>query len=166
MKYTFRQILSRPDRDGRCRVVLDVTWENRRQKLPTGVSCLPAHFNPAARRVISIKDPASATLNAKLAGVVAKVEKAALTAEATETDFEAPRKAKKAAPVRVLPQHAQQFYELWQEENPGQGPNSARRYKQVVAHLNAYRPGWELATLTRKEYLAYVAHLSGPGPGR
>lgn len=163
MKYTFRQILSRPDKDGRCRVVLDVTWDNRREKLPTGVSCLPAHFNPEARRVVSIKDPDSARLNAKLAGVVAKVEKAALAAEVHEVEFEVPKKPAKVAPKKVLPKLAHEFYALWQEENPGQGPNSARRYKQVVAHLDAYKADWELLTVGRKEYLAYVAHLSALG---
>jgi integrase len=163
MKYTFRQVLSRPDRDGRCRVVLDVTWDNKREKLPTGVSCLPAHFNPEARRVVSIKDPDSARLNARLAGVVAKIEKAALAAEVHDADFEVPKKPKKAAVAKVLPKLAGEFYALWQEENPGQGPNSARRYKQVVAHLDAYHAEWELLTIGRKEYLAYVGHLSALG---
>jgi integrase len=163
MEYTFRQVLSRPDKEGRCRIVLDVTWEGKREKLATGVSCLPAHFNPTARRVVSIKDPDSARLNARLAGVVAKIEKAALAAEATDTDFVVPKKAKKAVEVKALPKLAQQFYTLWQEENPGQGPNSARRYKQVVAHLAAYRADWELLTMGRKDYLAYVTHLSKLG---
>lgn len=44
MKFTFRQLLSRPDREGRCRIVLDVSWDRQRLKLPTGVSCLPAYF--------------------------------------------------------------------------------------------------------------------------
>ena len=30
----------------------------------------------------------------------------------------------------------------------------------VVAHLDAYRADWELLTIGRKEYLAYVAYLS------
>jgi integrase len=50
-----------------------------------------------------------------------------------------------------------------QQENPSQGPNSARRYKQVVAHLDAYHAEWELLTIGHKDYLAYVAHLSGLG---
>jgi hypothetical protein len=119
MEYTFRQVLSRPDKEGRCRVVLDVTWEGKREKLATGVSCLPAHFNPTARRVVSIKDPDSARLNALLAGVVAKIEKAALSAAAADTDFVVPRKAKKVAPAKILPKLAGEFYALWQEENPG-----------------------------------------------
>nr|GFC44456.1 hypothetical protein [Tanacetum cinerariifolium] len=69
-----------------------------------------------------IKDPDSARLNARLAGVVAKVEKASLTAEATEVEFEVPKKAKKTAPTRPQPKVAQEFYEFWLEENPGQGP--------------------------------------------
>lgn len=163
MQYTFRQILSRPDKSGRCRIVLDVTWENKREKLPTGVSCLPAHFNPAARRVVSIKDPDSARLNARLAGAVAKIEKASLAAEVNDVTFEVPKKPKKAAPIRSVPKLGREFEALWLEENPGQSANSARRYKQVVAHLYAYHPGWELLTLTRKEYLAYVTHLSALG---
>jgi integrase len=163
MEYTFRQVLSRPDKEGRCRIILDITWDNKREKLATGVSCLPAHFNPTARRVVSIKDPDAARLNAKLAGVVAKVEKAALAAAAHDTDFEVPKKPKKAAAVKALPKLAHEFYALWLEENPGQGPNSARRYKQVVAHLDAYQAEWELLTLGRKEYLAYVTHLSNLG---
>jgi integrase len=163
MEYTFRQVLSRPDKEGRCRVVLDVTWEGKREKLATGVSCLPAHFNAKARRVVSIKDPDSARLNARLAGVVAKIEKAALAAEVNEAAFEVPKKQQKAAVIKVLPKYAREFYALWQEENPGQGPNSARRYKQVVAHLDAYHADWELLTCSRKDYLAYVTHLSALG---
>lgn len=164
MKYTFRQILSRPDKDGRCRIVLDVTWDNKREKLPTGVACLPAHFSPKATgRVVMTKDPDSARLNAKLAAVVAKVTKAALAAEVHEVEFEAPKAEKKKLPVRALPKFAQQFYELWLEENPQMGPEGRRRYKQVVAHLEAYRPEWELLTLTRKEYLEYVAHCAALG---
>jgi integrase len=163
MKYTFRQVLSRPDKEGRCRIVLDVTWDSKREKLPTGVACLPAHFNPDARRVVSIKDRDSARLNAKLAGVVAKIEKAALAAEVNDADFEVPKKLKKVVATKALPKLAREFYELWMEENPSQGPNSARRYKQVVAHLDAYRADWELLTAGRKDYLAYVAHLSNLG---
>jgi hypothetical protein len=55
MEYTFRQVLSRPDKEGRCRIVLDVTWAGKREKLATGVSCLPEHFRPTAQRVVSPK---------------------------------------------------------------------------------------------------------------
>lgn len=163
MQYTFRQVRSRPDKEGRCRIVVDVTWENKREKLPTGVSCQPAHFNPAARRVVSIKDPDSARLNARLAGVVAKLEKASLAAEVNEAAFEVPKKSRKAAPARPQPKLGPEFGACWLEENPGQSANGARRYKQVIAHLEAYQPGWELLTLTRKEYLAYLRHLASLG---
>jgi hypothetical protein len=72
MEYTFRQVLSRPDKEGRCRIVLDVTWEGQRQKMPTGVSCLPEHFQPGAKRVVNPKDPHAAIYNAKLATLVNK----------------------------------------------------------------------------------------------
>jgi integrase len=162
MKYTFRQILSRPDRTGRCRIVLDVAWESKREKLPTGVSCLPAHFNPnAVGRVVSIKDPDSARLNAMLAKVVASVTKAATLAVATDEPFEPPRKEKKPeAAARPQPKLPQEFYNLWLEESPPQGRNGLRRYKQVVAHLEAYQAGWELLTLTRRDFLEYVQHLA------
>ncbi len=34
---------------------------------------------------------------------------------------------------------------------------------QVVTHLDAYHVGWAITTLTRKEYLGYMAHLAGLG---
>lgn len=111
MEYRFRQVLSRPDKERCYRIVFNITWDNKREKLATGVSCLSANFSPAARRVVSIKDPDSARLNAKLAGVVAKVEKAALSAAANDMDFEVPKKAA----VKVLPKLAHKFYALWQE---------------------------------------------------
>lgn len=163
MNYTFRQVISRPDKDGRCRVVLDVTWDGGRAKLPTGVSCLPAHFTPKGARPVATKDPASARLNAVLGAVVARVEKAALKAAAEDrkllpTDL-TPAKPVKTAPAPEL-RTAQQFHAAWLADNPGQTYNSARRYQHVVAHLDAYRPDWSLAKLTRKELLAYLSHLA------
>ena len=75
MQYTFRQLTSRPDAQGRCRVLLDVTWDNLREKLPTGVSCQPAHFDAAAKlgRTIAKAEPGSSGLNTKLAGLVAEL---------------------------------------------------------------------------------------------
>jgi hypothetical protein len=51
------------------------------------------------------------------------------------------------------------FHAAWQAENPGMLANRARRYKQVVAHFVAYRPGWPLAALTCAGFQAYVAVL-------
>lgn len=96
MEYTFRQVLSRPDKAGRCRIVLDVTWEGQRQKLPTGVSCRPEHFLPAAKRIVSPKDPQAAVSNAKLAALVNKVEKAQLQAAAHDEAFVPPTRPKRA----------------------------------------------------------------------
>lgn len=69
MKLTYRQILSRPDADGRCRVVLDVAWNGWRTKLTTGVGCQPAHFSPEARQVVTRKDPDHTRLNNELSKV-------------------------------------------------------------------------------------------------
>jgi hypothetical protein len=46
---TFRQVLPYPDKEGRCRVMLDVTWEGKRQKLATGVSCMPDRITQQAK---------------------------------------------------------------------------------------------------------------------
>jgi hypothetical protein len=164
MEYTFRQVLSRPDKEGRCRIVLDVTWEGQRQKMPTGVSCLPEHFQPGAKRVVSPKDLQAASANAKLAALINKVEKAQLQAAAAEEAFVPPVKPKRAkeeaSKLLVTPAN---FHAAWQAENPHQGKNGARRYKQVVAHLDAFRADWTITRLTRKEYLEYMAHLAGLG---
>jgi hypothetical protein len=164
MEYTFRQVLSRPDKEGRCRIVLDVTWEGKRQKMPTGVSCLPEHFQPEAKRVVSPKDPQAASANTKLAALINKVEKAQLQAVAAEESFVPPVKPKRAkeeaSKLLVTPAD---FHTVWQAENPHQGKNGARRYKQVVAHLDAFRAGWAITALTRKDYLEYMAHLAGLG---
>ncbi|RZK30700.1 MAG: hypothetical protein EOO61_18915, partial [Hymenobacter sp.] len=75
MQYTFRQLTSRPDSKGRCRVLLDVTWANQREKLATGVSCQPANFQPTAKagRTIAKPEPGSAGLNTKLTTLVAEL---------------------------------------------------------------------------------------------
>lgn len=164
MNFTFRQVASRPDKEGCCRIVLDVTWDGGRLKLPTGVSCLPKHFSAGGVRPVSTKDPASARLNATLAAVVARVEKAALKAAAEDrpllpSDLQPEkRKKKEEAPVEL--RTAAQFYAAWQADNPGQTYNSARRYQHVVAHLDAYHANWEITAITRKEFQEYLSHLA------
>lgn len=175
MKLTYRQVLSRPDADGRCRVVLDVAWDGQRAKLATGVSCLPAHFSPEARQIVARKDPDHTRLNNELSKVETAVSNAFTLASAqsrpvTEAELVAAARqalGKKpagqqapAAPVAVTPAD---FYALWQAENPGQPYNSARRYKQVIGHLDAYHPNWPVLELTRKDLLEYLAHLAAMG---
>lgn len=163
MEYTFRQVLSRPDKEGRCRIVLDVTWEGQRQKMATGASCLPEHFQPGAKRVVSPKDPHAAIYNAKLAALVDRVERAQLQAAANDEAFVPPVKPKRAkveAPKLVT---LADFHAAWLAENPHQSKSGARRYKQVVAHLEAFRTNWPITTLSRKEYLEYMAHVAGLG---
>jgi hypothetical protein len=164
MKLTYRQVLSRPDADGRCRVVLDVAWDCLRAKLATGVSCLPAHFSPEARQVVMRKGPDHTRLNNELAKVEATVNAVFTHASAdntpvTEAQLVAAGRAalgKKPIGTRAEPAPAAtapEFYALWQADHPGQTANSARRYKQVVGHLEAYQKGWPLLKLTRKDLL-------------
>jgi integrase len=172
MELTLRQVLSRPDSQGRCRIVLDVTWESQREKLPTGVRCLPAHFAPTALRVVSPKDPDAARLNAVLNTKLAAVRKAILKATAdevplTKTQLHAalgrPPKTAGAAPAAPVLVTAADFHAAWLAENPGQAASSARRYQQVVAHLDAYRAAWPVTQLTRADFLAYLHHAAGLG---
>jgi integrase len=176
MKLTYRQILSRPDAEGRCRIVLDVAWDGQRAKLATGVGCLPAHFSPEARQVVMRKDPDHTRLNNELAKVEGAVNTVFTLASAesrpvTEAALVAAARAalgkkpagKRAVPEVAAPVTAQDFYALWQAENPGQTYNSARRYRQVVGHLEAYHPKWKLTELTRKDFLEYLAHLAALG---
>jgi integrase len=86
-----------------------------------------------------------------------------LQAAAAEESFVPPVKPKRAkveAPKLVTPAD---FHAAWQAENPHQGKSGVRRYKQVVAHLDAFRADWAITTLTRKEYLDYMAHAAGLG---
>lgn len=148
-----------------------MTWAGQREKLPLGVSCLPAHFQPTALRVVSPKDSDAARLNAILNRKLAAVKKLLLRVELEEVPLtkallhEALGKTPKAnsataAPVRVTPAD---FHAAWLAENPGQAPSSARRYQQVVAHLNAYRADWPVTQLTRADFLAYLQHAAGLG---
>jgi hypothetical protein len=142
MKLTYRQLLSRPDKAGRCRVVLDVAWEGQRVKLPTGVACLPAHFRPAARQVILGKDPDHTRLNNELKKVETATSSVFTLASAhnrpvTEAELvQAARAAlgkQVAAPPVETPDDAnnQSFPALlarWQQEHPTAPFNSRRRF--------------------------------------
>jgi hypothetical protein len=72
MEYTFRQILSCPDKEGRCRVVLNVTWEGKREKLVVSASCLLAHIT-LRFDAWSASKTSTARLNARLARVVGRI---------------------------------------------------------------------------------------------
>jgi integrase len=171
MQLTFRQRTDKPDRHGRCYLFVDVTWPGQRATLPTGVKCLPQHFSPGKARPVSTKDLDSARLNARLANIQLKITKEATQAETNEEPLTIEQlrlalgtkpKKEAGAPSRLLITPAD-FHEAWLAENPGQTSNSARRYKQVVAHLEAYRTGWPLTQLTRGEFLAYMQHVAELG---
>ncbi|MBF9223017.1 phage integrase SAM-like domain-containing protein [Hymenobacter ruricola] len=172
MNLTLRQHLDKPTKDGRCYLFLDVTWPPRnRATLPTGVKCLPEHFKADKARPVSTKDPDAARLNAKLNTLRANVLQTAAKAEVdgvvlsvellrTGIGRAKPVAVKAADAVPVTPA---EFYARWQADNPGQTPNSARRYRQVVGHLEAYQSGWSVLELTRKDLLEYLAHLATLG---
>ena len=172
MNLTLRQRLDKPTKDGRCYLFLDVTWPpKQRATLPAGVKCLPEHFKADKARPVSTKDPDAARLNAKLNTLRTAVLKAAERAEVDGVPL-TPELLRagigRARPVAAAPVAKQlvtpgDFYARWQADNPGQTANSARRYKQVVGHLEAYQPGWAVLTLTRKELLEYLAHLAALG---
>ncbi|GAA4362263.1 hypothetical protein GCM10023185_30050 [Hymenobacter saemangeumensis] len=173
--FTFRQLTSRPLADGRCRVLLDVTWGQQRVKLATGVRCLPAHFNPDAKpgRWVS-KDLNSSDLNGKLADLLSSALDVFKLADALGQDvapeqltaltLPAKRKAAAVAPVAApAPRTFAQLYEQWQAEHPHSTKDALRRYKQVVEHLARYNPHLTLAQLTRAEFLKYIGYLQGKG---
>jgi integrase len=168
MNLTLRQRLDKPTKDGRCYLFLDVTWPRHRATLPTSVKCLPEHFKADKARPVSTKDLDAARLNAKLNTLRAAVLKAAERAEVDGVELTpellraATGRARPVAtqPAVALPTTAPEFYTLWQADNPNQTFHSARRYKQVVAHLEAYHQDWPVLALTRKEFLEYLAHLA------
>lgn len=172
MNLTLRQRLDKPARDGRCYVFLDVTWPKNRVTLPTGVKCLPAYFRPDKAQPVSSKDLAAGHLNARLNALKATVLKVAERAVVEDVPLtpamlraatgtrRANTNAPAAPPAAVTPT---EFYARWKADNPGQTSHGARRYKQVVDHLEAYQPDWPVLELTRPELLGYLTHLAGLG---
>jgi hypothetical protein len=170
MNYTFRQLTSRPDSQGRCRVLLDVTWENQREKLATGVSCLPAHFDAEAKlgRTVAKSEPGAAGLNTKLTALVAELTDLFNKADAHRTPV--PRAAvlglvaKPAKAVAVAPEAPAdplltELLKQWEAEHPNSSPDGRRRWRQVAGHLETYHPGLRLSQLTKAFYTGYLAYL-------
>jgi len=126
---------------------------------------LPARALPAGSQARFPKDPHAAIYNAKLAALVNKVEKAQLQAAANDEAFVPPVKPRRTKVEAAVPKllTPADVHAAWLLENPQLGKNGARRYKQVVSHLNAYRADWSIITLTRKEYLDYMAHVAALG---
>jgi integrase len=171
--YKFRQLTSRPDSAGRCRVLLDVTWKNVREKLPTGVSCQPANFKATAGlgKTISKKDPDALVLNARLASLVANVSDLFLRATANQqvvTREQVIALARKPEQVVAPAAEAEpdpldkpivDYYELWKLEHQNSTPDARRRYQQVVNHLEKFQAGLTLRQFTKPVYHAYQAAL-------
>jgi hypothetical protein len=174
MQYTFRQLTSRPDSQGRCRVLLDVTWENQREKLPTGVSCQPDNFRPTApagKPLVAKAEPGSANLNTRLLGLVADLTDLFNKADAHRQPV--PREqvlalvAKPVAPS-ATPEPAAvpdplltDLLQQWEAEHPQSSADGRRRWRQVAGHLEAYHPGLRISQLTKPFYLGYLNYLHG-----
>jgi integrase len=175
MNYTFRQLTSRPDSQGRCRVLLDVTWENQREKLATGVSCQPTHFDAAAKagRTIAKAEPGSTDLNTKLTQLVADL--ADLFNKATANRQPVSREqvlALIAKPSKDKPTPAEQelddplLYDLllqWENEHEQSSRDGKRRWRQVHGHLEAFQPGMRVSQLTKPFFVKYLAYLHAEG---
>jgi len=170
MQLTFRQRTDKPDKQGRCYLFIDVTWPGQRATLATGVKCLPAHFNASKARPIATKDPDSTRLNARLSNLQSKITKAATLAETNDEPLtvEQLREAIGAAPKSTAPAARKlvtilDFHDAWLQENQSLNPESTRRYKQAIAHLEAYRPNWPILTLSRPDFHAYLTYAADLG---
>jgi integrase len=174
MNYTFRQLTSRPDSKGRCRVVLDVTWEGNREKLPTGVSCQPAHFRadaPQGKPLVVKPEPGHAALNTRLLGLVADltdlftkaqahrqlVSRAQVLALVAKPGADTPAPDAPADPLLT------ELLQQWEEEHAQSSRDSRRRWLQVAGHLEAFHPGLRLSQLTKPFYIQYLAYLHAQG---
>lgn len=173
MNITLRQLTSRPLADGRCRVLLDITWENQRLKLATGVRCLPAHFSPAAKpgKHVSTKDPDSTNGNNKIAQLLADVLKVFRLADAHQlpvlpdqlTVLVQPAPAPAPAALAAAEPGFADLLGQWQREHPGSTKDAKRRYVQVVGHLETYFPDFSLSAFSRKLFHEYLTYLQAQG---
>jgi integrase len=174
MQYTFRQLTSRPDSQGRCRVLLDVTWANQREKLATGVSCQPDNFDPAAKagRTIAKAEPGSSGLNTKLTTLVAELADLFNKAEANRQLVSReqvlalvakPQLVAVAPPPEVDDPLLTDLLQQWENEHAQSSKDGRRRWRQVAGHLEAFRPGLRLSHLTKPFYHQYLAYLHEQG---
>jgi integrase len=174
VQYTFRQLTSRPDSKGRCRVLLDVTWENQREKLATGVSCLPANFDADAKpgRTITKAEPGSADLNTKLTQLVADLSdlfnKAASHRQVVERTqllalIAKPGKEKPGPEAVAEDPLLVDLLQQWENEHEHSSRDGKRRWRQVHGHLEAFQPGLRVSQLTKPFYVKYLAYLHAQG---
>jgi len=172
MNYTFRQLTSRPDSQGRCRVLLDVTWDNQREKLATGVSCQPTHFTPEAKlgRTIAKAETGHAALNTRLTALVADLtdlfHRATANRQAvTREQVLALVRPPAPAPAPVVPEGPPdplltELLAQWEKEHKQSSADGRRRWKQVAGHLEAYRPKARISQLTKPFFLGYLDYLN------
>ncbi|WP_167855508.1 phage integrase SAM-like domain-containing protein [Hymenobacter fodinae] len=174
MKLTYRQWVKTPDSSGRCLIFLDIAWQGQRARLSTGVKCKPEHFDPTKALKVS-KDLDKTRLNSRLASVEKAVLTVFSTAEAHGKPVElahlteaiaalgAKPVRKAVAPEEVPDKSFAELYAQWKAEHPGQGSDAARRYQQVLGHLETFHPGFVLAHLTKPVFYDYLAYLQKAG---
>ncbi len=173
MNLTFRQRADRLDKAGRAVIFLDVTWDGQRLPLPTGVKCKPEHFQEKKRVKISTKDTDNVRLNNKLASLeklvtqvftIAEGNEKAVTARMLQLAVEehTPSRKKAGAPA-AIPATFPALYEAWKLEHPGQGADAARRYKQVLGHLEAFQAGFLPDQLDKLTFYSYLGYLQTVG---
>jgi nucleotide-binding universal stress UspA family protein len=175
MNYTFRQLTTRPDSKGRCRVLLDVAWDGYREKLPTGVSCAPANFHPAApagKPLVTKAEPGAANLNTRLLGLVADLTDLFNKAGANRLPVgralvlaltARPGKASPEPVPEVVDPLLTDLLQQWEDEHASSSRDSRRRWLQVAGHLEAFHPGLRLSQLTKPFYIQYLAYLHAQG---
>lgn len=187
MELIFRQRLDRPDAKGRAAVFADLHWAGgHREKLPTGVKCLPAHWRPAnAKRVATAAENANglnlrlARLQTAIASVFQKAEaeqrpEASVTIDelraAVAASGAGSKRAKAAAPEAAadapLPATAtwQELYDRWQAENHARlATGTLSAFRQCVDQLVSFDASLRVASFTRERLAAYTTYLYGQG---
>ncbi|WP_151086824.1 site-specific integrase [Hymenobacter baengnokdamensis] len=190
MELIFRQRLDRPDKAGRATVFGDLHWAGgHRWKMPTGVKCLPAHWQPTKTKKIHTSADNSSQLNLRLTRLLTAVQGVFTTAEGvgraeasvTQTELEAAVAAVAAGRQRRTRQEQAEavaaastylpvtapwsaFYARWLAENAQLLADSyTRMYKQVVSSLDEYDPKLRLAGFTRERLAQYTAWLFADG---
>ena len=188
MELIFRQRLDRPDAKGQATVFADLHWAGgHRWKVPTGVKCLPAHWQPTKAKRIATGADNSTQANLRLNRLAAAIGGVFLAAEAAgrpeaavapdelraalATAGAGSGRMAPAAPVAVDP-HAPLpdttpwavLHERWQQESRDRVSASALKgFGLVLAQLTAFDPALRIGTLSKERLAAYTAWLYARG---
>jgi integrase len=187
MELTFRQRLDRPDAKGRAPIFGDLHWAGRRWKIPTGVKCLEAHWQPTKNKRINTSAPDANALNLRLTRLQQAVQDVFLKAEAnkrseadvTEAElrqalFDASAGSQRMAPPEAPPPDPdaslpattdwQVLHDRWHADSQGRLSDSGLKgLQQVVKKLAEFDPALRIGTLTKERLAAYTAWLFDQG---